>query len=75
MGKTSKTVQWKLDKMVDATKMSDLDIAEMTADWAAMGEERGNSPKEWADKNVNKRWKFTKDQEKLIYELIKSVWA
>jgi len=63
------------DKMVDATKMSDLDIAEMTADWAAMGEERGNSPKEWADKNVNKRWKFTKDQEKLIYELIKSVWA
>lgn len=63
------------DKMVDATKMSDLDIGEMCTDWAAMGEERGNTPKEWANKNVNKRWKFTEEQERLIYDLIQAIWA
>ena len=63
------------DKMVDATKMSDLDIGEMCADWAAMGEERGSTPKEWANKNVNKRWKFTEEQERLIYDLIQAIWA
>jgi len=61
-------------KAIDATKMEDLDIAEMVADWCAMSEERGNTPHEWADKNVGKRWKFTKDQEELIYTLIDSVW-
>jgi hypothetical protein len=63
------------DKAVDATRMSDLMVAEMVADWCAMSEERGNTPKEWADKTVNKRWMFTPAQTSLIYELIKSVWA
>jgi len=59
------------DKIIDATEMDDLDIAEMVADWWAMSEEKGDkSPKAWADKNVNKRWKFTKEQKNLIYELI-----
>jgi hypothetical protein len=59
------------DKMIDATKMSVIDIAEMLADWWAMSEEKGEvSPKKWADKNVNKRWKFTDEQKDLIYELI-----
>jgi hypothetical protein len=62
------------DEMIDATKMSEIDIAEMCADWCAMSEERGNSPKEWADKNVNKRWKFTKEQSDLIYDLINKIW-
>jgi len=62
------------DEMIDATKMKDLDIAEMVADWMAMGEEKGNTPKSWADKNVNIRWKFTDDQKNLIYELIEEVW-
>lgn len=60
--------------LVDATKMGDLDVAEMCADWAAMSEETGGAPKEWADKNVNVRWKFTDVQKDLIYELIEVIW-
>jgi hypothetical protein len=59
--------------MVDATSMPDLDIAEMVADWVAMGEEKGNSAKSWADKNVGVRWEFTDEQKDLIYELIEAV--
>ena len=62
------------DKIIDATKMPDLDIAEMVGDWCAVSQERGNTPKSWADKNVNVRWKFTDDQKDLIYELIDAVW-
>lgn len=60
------------EKMVDGTKMSNHDIAEMVADWMAMSEERGGHPKDWADMNVNKRWKFTNKQKDLIYEIIKT---
>jgi len=62
------------DKIIDATDMPDLDIAEMVGDWCAVSQERGNSPKSWADKNVNVRWKFTDEQKDLIYELIEAVW-
>lgn len=58
------------EEMIDATKMSDLDIAEMVADWMAMSEELGDNPVDWANKNVNKRWKFNDGQQKLIYELL-----
>ncbi len=58
------------DEMIDATKMEDIDVAEMVADWMAVSEERGNSLKSWADKNINIRWKFTDKQKDLIYELI-----
>jgi hypothetical protein len=61
------------DKIVDASSMTDLDIAEMCADWMATGEERGNTARDWADKNVNKRWKFTKEQTQLIYDIINYV--
>jgi len=60
--------------MVDATRMDDSNIAEMVADWSAMSEEKGGTPKDWADKTVNKRWKFTPKQVKLIYELINAIW-
>jgi hypothetical protein len=60
-------------EMVDGTKMNDVDIAEMVADWMAMSEELNDSTKVWADKNVNKRWKFTDKQKDLIYELIGNV--
>ena len=60
--------------MIDAAKMEDLDIAEMIADWCAMGEEKRNSPVEWADKNVNKRWKFKESQKNLIYRIIDAIW-
>jgi len=62
------------ENAIDATKMSDLDLAEMVADWMAMSEERGGTPKKWADDNVGKRWKFTPEHEDLIYELIKEIF-
>lgn len=62
------------DKIIDATKMPEIEIAEMVADWCAMSEEKGNSPKEWADQNVNIRWQFTDKQKDLIYDLIEKVW-
>jgi len=62
------------DKIIDGTKMNDIDIAEMVADWCAVSKEKGNTPQSWADKNVNKRWKFTEKQKDLIYELMDAVW-
>jgi len=61
-------------EIVDATSMPDLDVAEMCADWMAMSKELGGDPKDWADKNVNVRWKFTEDQKKLIYDIIRKCW-
>jgi hypothetical protein len=60
-------------EMVDGTKMPQMDLAGMVADWLAMAEEKGNTAKSWAEKNVNIRWKFTAEQEKEIYRLIKLV--
>ena len=57
-------------EIIDAVKMTDLDIAEMCADWLAMSEEKGTNPKDWADKNVNIKWKFNDNQIDLIYKLI-----
>lgn len=62
------------DKIIDATNMPDLDLAEMVADWCAVSEERGNTPKSWAEKNIDKRWKFSDNQTELIYELIDNIW-
>ena len=63
------------DNVTDGTKMPDDSIAEMVADWCAMSEELGtNTPKDWADKVIGKRFKFTDEQTELIYELIDGVW-
>ena len=61
------------DKVIDGSGMSDVNIAEMVADWAAVGAERGNSAKDWADDNIDTRWEFTPGQTELIYELIELV--
>jgi hypothetical protein len=58
------------DKMVDGTKMPEVDIAEMCADWCSMAEEKGTNPVEWAKKNINVRWRFNEDQILLIYKLL-----
>ena len=63
------------EEMIDATKMKDMDLAEMCADWCAVSEERKTYPEDWANKNINKRWKFTKYQEALIYELLGAIWG
>lgn len=62
-------------EMIDATKMSKLDLAEMVADWCAMSEERGNTPHEWAKKNVNVRWKYTPEQVKHINQFMDAAWS
>jgi len=61
------------EEIVDATKMPELYIGELVSDWMAMSEEKGNTVKEWADKNVNIRWKFTDEQKDLIYDIINNV--
>jgi hypothetical protein len=60
-------------EMIDGTKMNDIDIAEMVADWSSMSEELNSETKDWADNNVNVRWKFTDEQKALIYELIDNI--
>jgi len=55
---------------VDASKMPDMDVAEMVADWAAMGEELGNEAREWFNKVKDVRWHFSKHQEELIDRLL-----
>jgi hypothetical protein len=63
-----------MSQPIDATKMPILYIGEMVADWFATASERGtNTAKFWADKNVNKRWLFTPEQTKIIYDLIEYV--
>ena len=61
----------KSDKVVDATRMPDLDIAEMVADWQAMSEElKTNTAREWYDKQKGVRWNFSNYQEALIDNLL-----
>lgn len=60
-------------EIVDATSMPELDVAEMVADFAAMSEEKNSSLRSWVEKNVNIRWKFTKNQTSLIYDLVKII--
>jgi len=62
-------------KMVNAMLMGHEHIAEMVADWGAVSEERGTSIMEWADKNIDVRWKFTKAQKQVIYSYVKNVIA
>ena len=61
--------------IVDATKMPDVDIMEMCADWCAMSEELNNDPYEWAKNTVNKKWKFTKHQVDLLYKTLDQIWV
>jgi len=62
----------KSDRCVDASKMSDMAIAEMVADWIAMSEElQKNTAREWYDSNKNVRWSFSEHQDQLIDKLLK----
>jgi hypothetical protein len=62
------------EKQVDATKMPLDYVASMVADWLAMSDEKKTDPFKWAEKMVNKRWKFTKAQVQLIDDLIDGSW-
>ena len=63
----------KVVKCIDCSKMPLTHVAHMVADWLAMGEELGNTAREWADKTVNKRWNFTPKQVDIIDTIIKSI--
>lgn len=61
--------------ITNATSMNEIDLAEMCCDWCAMSEEKGeNGPFDWADRNINKRWKFTDDQVDYIYTILDFLW-
>lgn len=49
-------------------------LREMCCDWAAMSEELGNTPFEWADKVINVRWFFTKEQVDYIMKTLEYLW-
>lgn len=57
-------------EIVVASKMPKMNIGEMISDWAAMSQEKNSSLIDWANKNINKRWKFSPEQEELIWDLI-----
>lgn len=59
-----------VEKMIDATKMPLSYVAIMIADWSAMSVEKSTNKYDWAKKNINVRWKFTTEQENLIYNLL-----
>ncbi len=63
------------DEIINVTRMPLDYIACMCADWMAMSEELENSPIDWADKNVNIRWKFTKEQSDFIYKILNEIWG
>ena len=65
----------KFKDMVDATRMSIEDLAEMVADWCAESEEFGTDPREFAKKNIGKKWYFSGGQESVIYDLIDAIWS
>ncbi|MCK9558104.1 MAG: DUF5662 family protein [Candidatus Cloacimonetes bacterium] len=54
------------DRIVIATDMDVLSLAEMCADWAAMSEELGTDLVKWAYDNVGIRWRFNAMQKQRI---------
>lgn len=61
-------------KLIDSSNMPNLAIAEMCADWCAMSEEMNNSPITWFENVKTNRYKFTDQQEELIYKILNVVW-
>lgn len=58
-------------KVVDASRMPPIAIAEMVADWQAMSEElKNNTARVWFEKQKGVRWNFSPEQEELISKLL-----
>jgi hypothetical protein len=61
----------KSDHIINASKMDNLSVAEMCADWQAMAEElQKNTALEWYEKQKDKRWRFSESQDKLIRKIL-----
>jgi predicted SprT family Zn-dependent metalloprotease len=63
----------KSNMCIDCIEMPLTYVATMIADWSAVSEEYGTKAKDWADANIDKRWKFSDEQKSLIYELIEKL--
>ena len=63
------------DIIVDGTLMENQYLIEMCCDWCAVSDERKTNPFDWAKANINKRWKFEKQQENLIYDTLNILWG
>ena len=58
-------------RCIDASKMPELDMAEMIADWQAMSEElKRNTTREWFNEQRDVRWHFSDEQVAFINKLI-----
>ena len=58
---------------LDATKMPSIDIAEMCADFLAVADELGTDALDWADKIIDTKYTFTKEQISDIYEILNAI--
>ena len=58
---------------LDATNMPSISLVEMCADFLAMSEELGTDARDWADKVVGNKYKFTKEQVSDIYEILNAI--
>lgn len=69
---TSKSVDGSY--IVDASRMPKMDMAEMCADLMSMSKELGGRPQDFYTNNINKRWKFTKEQQDFMMNIFNNVW-
>lgn len=60
--------------LIEIPYMSEKYLIEMCADWCAVSEERNTSPIDWANNNLNVRWKFSIQQTKDIYQILDILW-
>jgi hypothetical protein len=57
-------------RLIDASRMPMLYVAEMVADWCAIAEELDNDMQSWAKSNIGVRWEFSVSQRSIIRDLI-----
>jgi hypothetical protein len=62
------------NSIIDASKMDEKSIIEMCCDWASVGAERGNSPQSWFEIGLKDKWKFTEEQQDLIWKTLEKLW-
>lgn len=64
----------KSTRVMDASNMPPVALAEMVADWAAMSEElKKNTAREWFNKQKDVRWHFSDEQVDLIDRMLKVI--
>jgi|WetSurMetagenome_2_1015567.scaffolds.fasta_scaffold03390_19 hypothetical protein len=56
--------------LIDATSMPFKSLDQLCCDWKAVSVEKNNNVLDFAKQNINKRWKFTEEQEKYIYTVL-----